>query len=283
MISSISNKQIKEIMNLMKKSGDRHARGLFVVEGIRMVREVPPALLDKIYVTERFAKENSLADFEPVVTGCGSAGASCEPIAGRESESGICNLVSEEVMAHMSGTVTPQGILATVRMPKYTLRDVVGTANSKPCPLVVILENIQDPGNLGTIMRSCEGAGVTGIVMSEDTVDIYNPKVVRSTMGSLFRMPFIYVKDVAEITRRLGNEGYKTYAAALTGSVPYTSVSYLDPSAILIGNEGNGLTDRAVNAASSCIRIPMNGSLESLNAAVSTAVITYEALRQRDL
>ncbi len=253
-------------MNLMKKSGDRHARGLFVVEGIRMVREVPPALLDKIYVTEHFA-----------------------------SEIDDCTLVSDEVMAHMSGTVTPQGVLATVHMPSYTLEDVIGTANAtgartaaktanaKSCPLIVILENIQDPGNLGTIMRSCEGAGVTGIIMSEDTVDIYNPKVVRSTMGSLFRMPFIYAKDIAEVTRHLGREGYKTYAAALTGSVPYTSVSYTEPCAILIGNEGNGLTDNAINAASSCIRIPMNGSLESLNAAVSTAVITYEALRQRSL
>ena len=148
-------------------------------------------------------------------------------------------------------------------------------------PLLVVLENIQDPGNMGTIIRTAEGAGATGIIMSKETVDIYNPKTIRSTMGSLFRMPFVYVDDICGTVRELSNRGIRTYAAHLSGENEYYNEDYAGGTAVLIGNEGNGLTEEITSKADRLVKIPMAGKLESLNAAVSAAIILYEAARQR--
>ena len=177
----------------------------------------------------------------------------------------------------MSDTRTPQGILAVMKMPAYNIPDITSAKN----PMVIVLENIQDPGNLGTIMRSAEGAGAAGVIMSRDTVDIYNPKTIRSTMGSLFRVPFIIADDICKTVCRLKDDGVKIYAARLDGSNEYYRENYCGPCAVLIGNEGNGLTDKLSSYADKYIRIPMEGRLESLNAAVSASVIMYEAARQR--
>ena len=150
-----------------------------------------------------------------------------------------------------------------------------------PAPFFMVLENIQDPGNLGTILRTAEGAGVTGILMSRDTVDIFNPKTIRSTMGSVYRVPFLYVEDICEIVWELKNKGICTYAAHLKGTGSYDEQDYTKGTAFLIGNEGNGLTDQLADLADTYIRIPMYGQLESLNAAVASAVLMYETQRQR--
>ena len=148
-------------------------------------------------------------------------------------------------------------------------------------PLLLVLDQIQDPGNLGTIVRTAEGAGVTGIVMSQDCVDMYNPKVVRSTMGAAYRVPFCYVDDLAEEVKQMKEAGICTYAAHLEGKNSYDEEDYRKASAFLIGNEGNGLRDEVADQAQVYIRIPMKGQVESLNAAVATAILTFEAARQR--
>ena len=148
-------------------------------------------------------------------------------------------------------------------------------------PLFLILENLQDPGNLGTIMRTAEGAGASGIIMSSDTVDIYNPKTIRSTMGSIYRVPFFYAEDIRETVRQIQQKGIGIYAAHLHGEKYYDEYDYRRPAAFLIGNEGNGLTEETAKLADTCIRIPMAGQLESLNAAVASALLMYEAARQR--
>ena len=163
------------------------------------------------------------------------------------------------------------------RREHYTLEQVVGGEK----PLVLVLENIQDPGNLGTILRTGEGAGVTGIVMSADTVDIYNPKTIRSTMGSVYRMPFCYAEDMDQVMRNLKQKGISVYAAHLKGSADYDAVDYRGSCGFLIGNEGSGLSERLAAQADGYIRIPMCGEVESLNAAVASAVLMYEAFRQR--
>ena len=145
----------------------------------------------------------------------------------------------------------------------------------------MVLENIQDPGNLGTILRTAEGAGVNGILMSRDTVDIFNPKTIRSTMGSVYRVPFLYVEDICETVRELKNKGISAYAAHLKGIGSYDEQDYTKGTAFLIGNEGNGLTDELADLADTYIRIPMYGKVESLNAAIASAVLMYEAQRQR--
>lgn len=255
MITSTGNSQVKNIINLLKKSGERRRCGLFAVEGLKMFLEIPKERIDKIYASESFAYANK------------------ELLSNYAFE-----MVSDKVYGQMSDTKTPQGILAVVNMLEYTMDDIIP---AERVPLVLMLENIQDPGNLGTMIRTAEGAGVTGIIMSGDTVDIYNPKAIRSTMGSLFRMPFIYSDDICETADVLKERGVRLYAAHLNGDNNYFEEDMTVPSAIMIGNEGNGLSEKLADKADKLIKIPMSGSLESLNAAVSSAVIMYEVYRQR--
>ena len=126
-----------------------------------------------------------------------------------------------------------------------------------------------------------EGAGVTGIIMSSNTVDIYNPKTIRSTMGSLYRVPVIYVEDICKTVEECRQKGVRVYAAHLKGTDNYNVKDYTQPTAFMIGNEGNGLTDKLTDKADELVRIPMQGKVESLNAAIACTILTYEAVRQR--
>ena len=227
-----------------------------------MVSEVPADLLVKIYMSERFQNNNS----EYVKELVKKQGISDDSI----------EIVADNVFDRMSQTQTPQGIMAVVRMKDNSLSDML-SGN----PLLILVENLQDPGNLGTIIRMGEGAGVTGVIMSPNTVDIYNPKTIRSTMGSIFRVPFIYVQDFGEAVSECQKSGVKVYAAHLDGKNTYLGEDYSTSTAFLIGNEGNGLTDDITKQADTLIRIPMEGEVESLNAAIACTILTYEAVRQR--
>ncbi|MDO4556026.1 MAG: RNA methyltransferase [Lachnospiraceae bacterium] len=255
MITSVSNKQMKNLMKLQKSSRTRREQGLFIIEGIRMFEEVPKDRLDQVYVTEAFYEKNR-GLFEK-----------------RRPDA----FLAENVMEKISETKTPQGVLATVKMQEYEVADLL---KENQDPLFLVLENLQDPGNLGTILRTGEGAGVDGIIMSRDTVDIYNPKVVRSTMGALFRMPFCYVADLEGTIGQLKERNIRIYAAHLEGDGFYEK-DYRSGCAFLIGNEGNGLSDSITSLADEKIRIPMKGKVESLNAAIAATLMVYEALRQR--
>ena len=255
MISSTSNGQVKQVIALQTKAKIRREQGLFVVEGLRLTGEVPADRLEKLYVTEEFLEEHP------------------------DSVKRSAEIVTEQVLRAMSDTQTPQGILGVVRQQEYSIEEM---CRDKKEPLLLILENIQDPGNLGTMMRTAEAAGVDGVIMSRDTVDIYNPKVVRSTMGAIFRLPFAYVDSLDEVMRRCKELGITTYAAHLGGKNNYDKENYQRGSAFLIGNEGNGLTDHLANQADVFVKIPMAGKAESLNAAVAAAVLVYEAARQRE-
>ena len=229
-----------------------------------MVSEVPADLLVKIYMSERFHSNNPEYVHELVK----KQGISSDSI----------EIVADNVFDRMSQTQTPQGIMAVVRM---TDTDLEGILSDKHNPLLLIIENLQDPGNLGTIVRMAEGAGVTGIIMSSNTVDIYNPKTIRSTMGSLYRVPVIYVDDICEAADVCKSKGVTVYAAHLKGTDNYNKKDYTNPTAFMIGNEGNGLTDKLADKADEYVRIPMQGEVESLNAAIACTILTYEAVRQR--
>ena len=187
-------------------------------------------------------------------------------------------LLTDTVFAYVSDTKTPQGILAIVKRLNYTMNDLMQVKNQK-APHLVVLDNLQDPGNLGTIFRTAEAAGVTGILLSKDCVDVYNPKVIRSTMGAVFRMPFLYVEDLPEKIKELQKESIKTYAAHLRGENAYDEEDYTTGCAFLIGNEGNGLRDEVADCADCLIRIPMEGEAESLNAAVAQTVAQWNVLQ----
>ena len=256
MITSTSNQKVKDLVQLQKKAKARNKEGVFIAEGSRMVLETPVDRIKQLYISESyFSKGGQELDEK-----------------GYDFE-----ILSDSVFSYVSDTKTPQGILAVVKRKEYKLEDITGVEN----PHLIVLDNLQDPGNLGTIFRTAEAAGVTGIVLSRDCVDIYNPKVIRSTMGAIYRMPFVYVEDLLESLKVMKARGIKTYAAHLKGKNSYDKENYKDACAFLIGNEGNGLREEVSNAADIWIRIPMEGEAESLNAAVAAAVLMFEAARQR--
>ncbi len=261
MITSTSNPKIKQVVQWQTRARERRRDGVFVVEGAKMYLEAPEEDIRQVYVSEAFSARDGKLQ---------------ERLEAKLRRTG-CETVSGEVFAKMSDTQTPQGILAVIRQPRYELTELL----KKPDPLFVVLEDLQDPGNLGTILRTGEAAGITGVIMSDPTVDIFNPKVVRATMGSIYRVPFVYCGDLRQVLRQMHAEGIRTYAAHLQGTAYYDSFSFKGPTAFLIGNEGSGLTEELAGSASSYIKIPMEGSVESLNAAVAAALLVYEAQRQR--
>lgn len=260
MITSCANKGVKEVIQLNQKIKARREQGLFIAEGIKMFLEAPADIIEKIYSSETFVKQMPDACRIKVET------------LGARHET-----VSDDIFRKMSDTQTPQGIMCVVRQMQYTMESMF-TTNS---PLIIILESIKDPGNLGTIIRTAEGAGVTGIIMSKDTVDIYNPKTIRATMGSVYRMPFLYAQQPDNIIEEMRKRKIAVYAAHLQGAKIYDTCDYRQGTAFLIGNEANGLRAETASKADLAVKIPMSGNVESLNAAVAASLLMYEAARQR--
>lgn len=254
MITSSSNSQVKNIMLLNRKAKERRAQGLFVAEGEKMYREAPLSWIQKVYLSESYQKMNeTLRD-------------------GIEYET-----VEDRVFSSMCDTKTPQGVLTLLHMPFYQPEQVL----EGEAPLLMVLEDLQDPGNVGTIIRTAEGAGVTGVILSQNSADLFNPKTIRSTMGSIYRMPFLITSNPVGFVMELKRRGITTYAAHLNGKNSYREENYTGPSAFLIGNEGNGLSEGMSREASCLIRIPMEGQVESLNAAIASSILMYEAHAQR--
>ena len=185
-ITSTSNEQIKKLIQLKEKSKVRKTTGTFTVEGKKMFVEIPAEDLVSVYVSETFLKENG------------------ELVKDKKYQ-----IVSDQVFKKISDTVTPQGIVAVVKQKSYSIDYIIEKRNKeKSC--IVVLDRLQDPGNMGTIVRTGEAAGISGIIMSKDSADIYNPKVIRSTMGSIFRVPFSIVDDLAAAVDTLKDNGITT-------------------------------------------------------------------------
>ena len=284
----LTNAKIKEIQKLTEKSKARREAGLFVIEGPRMFIETPLEWIEEIYVTQRFldnADSGLLGMAEgPSIDGDSTAGSvenshSDHSTSIRASEMITWmnhEVVTEEQMKKLTDTVTPQGILCAVRQPSYTMEDIINHPGHR---LIMILEDIQDPGNLGTIFRTAEGAGASGIIMTKGCADLFNPKVVRSTMGSIYRVPFFVTDDIEQTISLVKNAQIEVFAAHLKGEHFYDEIEYKD-AAFLIGNEGRGLKDSTASLADTYIKIPMSGELESLNASMAAGILMYEHNRQ---
>jgi TrmH family RNA methyltransferase len=264
MITGTSNQQMKQLTALLKKSKERKENKAFVVEGTKMVAEAPKAWLKAVYVAESYEASGDHAELLRELSTAAKGHYKYE-------------LVSDSVFKSVSDTQTPQGIMAIVQMPEYELSDLLKGDKTH----LLILESIQDPGNLGTMVRTGEGAGITGVIMNKTTVDLFNPKTIRSTMGSIYRMPFYVAEELGETLAVLHEAGVKLYAAHLKGEHSYDEENYTGACGFLIGNEGNGLSDEIANLADTYIKIPMEGQVESLNAAISATLLMYEANRQR--
>lgn len=251
-LESINNKLIKQTIALANKK-ERDKTGLFVLEGERLVSEINDTdLIEYVIVSEDYKGEY--------------------PATNK-----IC-LTNNSVFAKLSDTVNPQGIIAVCH--KFKHKEEYAFDNCEN-PLFVILENVQDPGNLGTIIRTADAAGADGVFLSKGTVDLYNPKVVRSTMGSLFHLPIYTGIDLPKLLNNCKRYNVQTLAAHLGGvNTPYRT-NMKKATAILVGNEGSGLTPETATMADELVRIPMPGKAESINASIATGILIYEAVRQR--
>ena len=190
MISSAQNTQVKNIIKLNQKAKVRREQGLFIAEGRKMFLEAPDDWIEKIYVAE------SMLEDEEVM---------------KKVRRFSWDAVENGVFRQMCDTHTPQGILTVLRQPSYELEDLL----KEEKPLLMVLEDLQDPGNAGTIIRTGEGAGVSGVFLTKTCVDITNPKVIRATMGSVYRIPFFYVEDVVSLEKKLKEKGIRSFAAHL--------------------------------------------------------------------
>ena len=281
MITSLTNGRIKHAIQLREKRSLRNQEGLFVAEGFKMFEEAPLQMIKEIYCREDIWQQME-ESFDK--TPFDKFGQLFQKIQQCVDAGVVVEQVSKEVFRKLSDTQTPQGIFFVMKQMEYLLPELLGThreKRAKDIPLFLILEDVQDPGNLGTMIRTAEGAGATAVLMSKETVDIYNPKTIRATMGSLYRVPFLYIEHLADAIALLKQSGIAVYAAHLKGQKSYREISYRSGSAFLIGNEGNGLREETAALADEYILIPMKGKLESLNAAVAAALLMYEAQMQK--
>ena len=258
LISSSENELIKKVKKLKEKKY-RDEDGIFVIEGAKIIEEAinEKADIQNIFVCEELTKSNSENLLEIVENICKNN----EVIE-----------VTKKVFELLSDVKNPQGILATVKKEKN--ENIQYDDN-----FFLLLDGIQDPGNIGTIIRTADSLNIKQIIVSNDTADVYNPKVLRSTMGTIFRVNVIYtnLKDAVE---KLKENGITVYATDLKTDKSIYDVDY-KKSAVVIGNEANGVSSEVLNSSSRRIKIPMLGKTESLNASVAAGIIMYEAFRKR--
>jgi len=250
---------LKLVRNLLEKRRARQKEKCFVVEGPHLVEEAGDRIKYLVY------SENL-----PMVRDLQAKGIPAYKI-------------SRQQFKELSSVETPQGVLAVVQEPEYQLRDILNEGKMKKEVLIVCCFGVQDPGNLGTIIRSADAFGAGGVILSKGTVDLYNPKVIRATMGSLFHLPIVRIEDEKETLLYLKEKNVKIVATEVKAQKDISMVDLKGPVAILMGNEAAGLSQEVIELADEVVKIPMLGRAESLNVGVSTAVVLYEALRQRTM
>ena len=258
---------LKEIRELQKNGKARRTQGLFVVEGIKMFAETPPERIEQICVSESFAREKG----DILVKTLGEA--ELESLAKRHR----IETLSDSRLESLADTKSPQGILVVVREKTWEIDEIL----AGPSPLVLLLENVQDPGNIGTILRTAEAAGADGVFLTGECADITSPKVIRSTMGSIYRVPHAVVPEPEDLLTRFLERDIISYAAYLDAESSYLDGDYKKGTCFFIGNESKGLSDGLLNCSDRLISIPMKGKVESLNAAMAAGILMFEAARQR--
>lgn len=291
-ITSVNNARIKDVANLKQKKF-RTERGAFFAEGLRAVTEA----VRYGDVTDLFFTRSEEGRLDEILKTAEEKGARLYQ-------------VDDKVMAKLSDTKTPQGVLAVISMPENDLRqlkpetiakkqskyrgnalDEYGKPQSKKAIMpekdfdnnapVVILDRIQDPGNLGTIIRTSDAAGALGLILLEGCVDAFSPKVVRASMGSLFHLPVVQEISPEEALTWCYRNGYEPAATALKGAANLYKTDLSKKMAYILGNEANGVSEELQAAAETRLFIPMEGMAESMNVAMAAGIILFEGLRQR--
>lgn len=251
---SKDNKLVKTAQKLKKKKY-RDEESLFIAEGIRFVESaIESGVVKYILYSEKLYSVNG---YERVLN---------ETIDSFEIE--------DSVLKEICDTENPQGVLAVCTKKEYNLENILGD-------LIVVIDSVQDPGNLGTIIRTCDAAGVSGIVVLKGTVDVYNPKVLRSTMGSIFNIPIIFEDNMQNLSSIFLENKYSILATSLNTTKSLYDYDFSKKTVVILGNEANGVKEENMNLATDLMFIPMAGNSESLNVSIANSVIVYEALRQR--
>lgn len=257
-LTSKDNANIKNTVKLKKSAKFRRQSGLFIAEGLRVCYD---AMLSKAKIETLFVTESAMEKFKDKYT---------ELSEYAEKTFGI----SPSLFSVISDTETPQGFLCVIKtLDKTGQFDTIKNGGK-----FLALDNVQDPNNLGTILRSAEAFGVDGIIMSSDCCDIYSPKVVRGSMGAVFRLPFMICESIADFLEE--NKEINSYAAVVDSNAQkITDTVFCEPCVTVIGNEGNGLKAETINACKNKITIPMKGKAESLNASAAASIIIWEMIK----
>ena len=291
LITSVNNQRVKEVANLKQKKY-RTESGTFFAEGLRAVQEaVQYADVTELFYTKAGRRDEVLkaagnvpADTKEKSGNMNNLNHNNAGIAKKRNEAanGIrMYQVDEKVMAKLSDTKAPQGVLAVIRTPEQSLRQLrPGTASDNNAP-VIILDRVQDPGNLGTIIRTADAVGALGLILLEGCVDAYSPKVVRASMGSLFHLPVVQDVTAEEALTWCYRNGYEPAATALKNAQNVYKADISKKMAFLFGNEANGVAEELQAAVETRLFIPMAGLAESMNVAMAAGIILFEGLRQR--
>ena len=257
-INSASNKRLKHLAELLKKGRARREAGCFAAEGWHLYEEAPRDRLREVYVSAS-CYDGERARFDELP---------CP-----------CYVVEDALFDRVSDTRTPQGVISVVAIGENQ-----GDLTKRRDPLILVLDQISDPGNLGTMIRTGEAAGADALLLSPGCADPYQPKVVRGAMGALYRVPVITTATAAELTDRLSGlqaAGVRIYGTDLRGSRSYDEPDYTRGTAFIIGNESRGVSAELLDLCDERLIIPMSGQVESLNAAIAASVLLFEAARQR--
>lgn len=260
-ITSASNPTIKMIRSLYRRK-DRWNHKMFLVEGIKIVEEC----IDNNYTVEHIVYSDGLFNVQ-----------GGEALFNKIKEDKRLINIPGKLYKDISQMENPQGILAVVRFEI----NLIENASLKDNPFILLLDRVKDPGNMGTIIRTADAFGIDGIIVTDGCVDIYNSKVVRATMGSIFRVPIYKESDGVETIKSLKDKGFLIYATSLEESECIQNVDFNKACVLVIGNESRGVCPEMMNLGHKLIRIPMLGGAESLNAAIASSIIMYEAMRQR--
>jgi TrmH family RNA methyltransferase len=255
-IESNQNKTVKYIVSLQSKKG-RELEKKFLVEGEKFVAEIPENWDVCFYaVSESYAGRNDLK---------------------RLKDRSIVHIMKDSVFRSVSDTMHPQGIMAVCGQRRYTMDMLLNNENA----FIIVLEETNDPGNLGTIIRTADAAGADGVILSKGSADVYNPKVIRASAGSVFHIPFVCNMDLNQALPMLKEKGIVTCAAHLKGDVYPYNMEFKKSAALLIGNEARGLSEESAKMADVLIKLPILGMAESLNASIAGGILIYEVVRQR--
>lgn len=257
LITSASNDRIKHARGVR----DGHEPHLIFVEGERLVEEC---------LRSRLGIRSCFHSPEPSVR--------TQALLLLMAEQGVTPFATQErILAAMSDTVTPQGIIVVAERPVHTLEAAMtGTA-----PLLIGLDRVQDPGNFGTLVRTAEAAGASGVIALPGCADAFSPKTLRSAMGSAFRLPIITALSITEVREACREHGIHSVAAAGTGERLHYDYDWRQPTLLWLGNEARGVDDGLLQSCEARLRIPLRAGVESLNVASAGAAMLFEAVRQR--